>query len=142
MQKNEKEQPHLPKQETLVAPAAEFKEVEEDNDTMEWEDDGEIEYKSESQDYEEIINSKIERERYYQGLLIELAAEARIEINYNNNNAENEAQYMNLDKAYLDSSNKEYKDTGYGYYQSHLGHDQCWWNTNIDEEIFTEFPLI
>ncbi|CAG8719990.1 2613_t:CDS:2, partial [Dentiscutata erythropus] len=56
-----------------------------------------------------------------------------------NNNAENDAQYMNLNKAYLvdipqwgelteglefqDSSNEEYEDTGYSYYQSRLGHD-------------------
>ncbi|CAG8598597.1 9402_t:CDS:1, partial [Dentiscutata erythropus] len=62
---------------------------------------------------------------------------------------------MNCDEAYLinipqwgeaaeglefeGSSDEEYEDTGYGCYQSHLGHDHCWWNTNEDMDFYTNF---
>ncbi|CAG8499381.1 25921_t:CDS:2 [Dentiscutata erythropus] len=121
MKKNEEEQPHLPEQKTLVAPAELKEEVEE----------------------EELTNNEIERKRCYQNLLTELALEIRIEITWmivngyqneptNSSNTEKELEFE-------DSSDDGYKDTGYSYYNPHLGSNHCWWNTNEDKELFSEF---
>ncbi|CAG8744789.1 4776_t:CDS:2, partial [Dentiscutata erythropus] len=115
--------------------------------------------------YEELTTQEVEYKRYIQSLLTELALELGIDIiwlirngynhEYTNNQSVNNPQSMNLGETYLINipqweettkelefearSDDEYKYMGYGYYNSQLGSNHCWWNTNEDEEIFSEF---
>ncbi|CAG8453330.1 24363_t:CDS:2 [Dentiscutata erythropus] len=45
----------------------------------------------------------------------------------------------NEELEFEDSSNKEYEDTGYNYYNLQLGSNYYWWNTNEDEEAYPKF---